>query len=250
MTKTKKLLGFGCSHASGAEIDGSMDSDYNRKHSFGAVLAESLDRHFVSLSSHGSTNATIARMIIEYIENNYEEDTDDLFVLIPWTESIRIEIPSMSPIWYNEVDKGMDYHSKTYHNYHRVNLGLTEADGYPIDLQSYQKFIAENENYFQIYSANLVLQIQYYLKSKNIPYVMCNTMHMFTESKWINFYLDRIDKSCYMDCLDNESAFYWYYKNQGYENPKATYWHHDETPHQMFAEKLRKFVVNNRILDR
>jgi hypothetical protein len=249
MAKEKILLGLGCSHASGAEIDGHMNSEYNRNNSFGAKLAEMLGRKFISVATSGATNNTIARMAIEWIENNYVEDEMDLFVLCPWTEPTRMEVPSNMPIWYNEVDVGIHYHSKTYHNFHRVNLGLTEDDGFPGDILTYQKFMADNQTFLQIGAANLVLQIQYYCNSKNLPYLMCNTMNMFDENKWINFYLDRIDKSRYMECLENEKCFFWYYRNDGYENPKARYWHHNEIPHQMYAEKLHNFIEQNHILD-
>ena len=44
-----------------------------------------------------------------------------------------------------------------------------------------------------------------------------------------------------MDLLDNDAAFFWHYRNAGYENPKAKYWHHNEEPHRLFAEKLFNF---------
>ena len=41
-----------------------------------------------------------------------------------------------------------------------------------------------------------------------------------------------------------EEGFFWFYRNQGFENPKAKYWHHDETPHRLQAERLFNFINN------
>jgi hypothetical protein len=40
----------------------------------------------------------------------------------------------------------------------------------------------------------------------------------------------------------NDQSFFIKYKNLGYTNLKAKYWHHDETPHAMFADELFKFI--------
>lgn len=242
MDKEKVLLFVGCSHAAGAEMDGSFESDYNRKNSFGNLLADHLGYRAINLGSAGCTNSTIARSVIEWVEKHYDPSVMDLFVLTAWTESTRIEIPAQNPIWYHEADRYADFTSKTYHYYHRVNLGLTEADGFPSDILTYQKFMAENETFLQIYSANLVLQLQYFLKEKNINYLMCNTMHMFDKNDYINFYLKQIDQNRYIDAFQNDKVFYWYYRNNGYENPKAQYWHHNEIPHKLYAEKLFNFI--------
>jgi len=66
-------------------------------------------------------------------------------------------------------------------------------------------------------------------------------MHMFSEDVKLNFYLDQIDQSCYMNLRDNNQSFYHKYKNLGYQNPKATYWHHNEDPHRLYANDLYDF---------
>ena len=241
-TKEKVLLVVGCSHAAGAEINGIFESKYNREHSFGNVLANKLGYRPVNLGSSGATNATISRTVIEWIERFYNPTTMELFVLCAWTESTRIEVPVENPVWYHEPDTYSDYKSKTYHLFHRLNLGINESDGFPKELLKYQKFMTENQTFLQIYTANLVLQIQYYLKSKNINYLMVNTMHMFDRNEYINFYLKQIDYKKYMNPLNNNSSFYWYYKNKGYENTKAEYWHHNEIPHNLYAEKMFNFL--------
>lgn len=242
-SKEKILLFLGCSHAAGAEIEGEFESKYNRDHSFGNLFAKKIGYKTVNLGSSGATNATIARSTIEWINRFYNPDIMELFVLVAWTESTRIEVPAKNPIWYHESDEFSDYKSKTYHNYHRVNLGLTVSDGFPKEVLSYQRFMTENQTFLQIYSANLVLQIQYFLESKNINYLMCNTMDMFDKNEYIDFYLRQINLKRYIEPFNNDNSFYWYYKNQGHVNIKAHYWHHNEIPHSLYAEKLYNFLT-------
>ena len=80
------------------------------------------------------------------------------------------------------------------------------------------------------------------MNPKQILKNMTNTMKMFSpENTHLQFYINLVDQSKYMDMLDNDAAFFWHYRNAGYENPKAKYWHHNEEPHRLHAEKLFKF---------
>ena len=99
-------------------------------------------------------------------------------------------------------------------------------------------FMTDNLTYIETISACLVLQIQYFLKMQDIPYSMCNTMHMFSDSRHLDFYKSQIDYTRYMD----NPIFYWKYANLGYKNPKAKYWHHNEIPHQLFSNELAEFI--------
>jgi hypothetical protein len=237
------MLINGCSHAAGAEIDGDQDSVYNRQHSFGNLLANKLGYTPVNISSSGSANASIARTTLEWINDNYSSDME-LFTLISWTESSRMEIPSENETWYEGSNHSADWFSKTSKDFFRINQGWKGGDFYEKRiLPEYHRFIVKNLEYLEIQSANHVLQLQYFLKSISVNYLMCNTMHMFSQdNKYLNFYLSLIDKKHYLDLLDTDNAFYWKYKNQGYENPKAKYWHHNEKPHELYADELFNFI--------
>jgi len=244
MTKKKIMIIAGCSHTAGAEMDGNQDSKYNRKNSFGNLLANKMGYTPINIASSGSTNASIARTVLEWISKNYNKDTIDLFVLIAWTESSRMEVPSEQGTWYDGANLSADWLSETSKDFFRINQGWKGGDFYEKrTLPEYHRFIAKNLEYLEIQSANYVLQIQYFLKSISVNYLMCNTMHMFApENKYLNFYLGLIDNKHYMDVVDPDKAFYWKYKNQGYENPKAKYWHHDEVPHRLYADELFNFI--------
>jgi hypothetical protein len=248
MKKENIMLIAGCSHSAGAEIDGSQDSPYNRQNSYGNLLAKKLNYSPINISSSGSTNATIARNVLEWCSKNYNADSMNLFVLVSWTESSRMEIPSKQLTWYEGANLSADWSSETSKYFLRINQGWAGGDGYEKrTVPYYQRFIAQNLMYLEVLSANLVLQLQYFLKLHSLRYVMCNTMHMFSTSEYLDFYLNLIDESRYLDLQDPNLAFYWKFKNKGFNNPKAKYWHHNEEPHKLYADELLNFVNKNGI---
>jgi hypothetical protein len=245
--KKKIMLIAGCSHAAGAEVDGNEDSAYNRQHSFGNVLGDKLGRQNINIASSGSTNSTIARSVLEWFAREYNSETMDVFVVVGWTESSRLELPVDNREAHYEINSpSIDWISQTGKSFIRINQGWTGADAWEREiLPGYQKFIAENLTYLEIVSANLVLQLQYFFKMHGVEYVMCNTMHMFERCKPLQFYLTMIDATRYINFDNNDNCFYWKYRNAGYTNPKAKYWHHNETPHSLYAEELLTFISSN-----
>lgn len=236
----KLLLIAGCSHAAGSEIDGTEDSEFNRKNSFGSILAKKMGREPVNIACHGATNATISRSVLDWFQSEYNSKQTDVFVLLAWTESSRMEIPvdEQHLTSFDTMYPHADWASFTSRYFIRINQGWKGGAEWEKQLiPQYQNFIAENQSYLEIYSANLVLQMQYFLQNQHVPYLMCNTMHMFSENRNLNFYLNLIDKDNYLD-LNSKEGFYWKYRNLGYENKKAKYWHHDDIPHRLYAEEL------------
>lgn len=249
MKKEKIMLINGCSHSAGAEIDGTQDTKYNRDHSFGNLLAKRFNYKPVNISSGGSTNASIARSTLEWCLNYYNPELVELFVLISWTDSNRIEIPSPIEFYYNMANTCSDWHSKISNNFLRINPGWVGLNDYEKEVVPYyQDFISRNLTYLEIQSANLVLQLQYYFKSIQIKYVMCSSMIMFSDNDHIKFYLKLIDNLRYYDLNNFNSGFYWKYRNQGYKNPKAKYWHHNEIPHSLYCEELSNFIKDNGLI--
>lgn len=247
----KILLIAGCSHAAGSEINGLEDSVYNRQQSFGAQLARMVDRTPVNISINGATNSCIARSTLKWFEHNYDASKMDVAVLIAWTESTRLEIPSDRGFQYRHSSKCADWYDETMETYFRINFGWEGGDPEEKALfPRYHKFMAENESLLELWSANYILQIQYFLKSLNVKYVMCNTMHMFSNnSKHVKELTNLVDeRNFYKLHGSKDDAFFWKYRNLGYENPKAKYWHHNEVPHQLYAEELYKFIEETKCL--
>lgn len=72
-------------------------------------------------------------------------------------------------------------------------------------------------------------------------------MHMFSSYvKQIENLLPLIDQTKYLHMMHDGESFYIKYKNLGFENPKAQYWHHNEEPHKAYAEDLYKFIEESK----
>lgn len=250
--KTKITLIAGCSHSAGSEIDGTEDSEFNRNNSFGSVLSNMLDRKPVNISMNGATNATIARSVLNWFNTEYDEDTMDVVVLIGWTEPTRLEVPWHHLKWYEESNTSADWFDKTANLFNRVIFGWDGGTPEEKKVFNYfHRFISDYPSMVETLSANLVLQLQYFFKSKNIKYLMCNTLYMFTsDDEAIETLVNLIDTNHYYNprCTQDE-AFYWKYRHMGYINEKATYWHHGTEPHRLFAEELYNFAKENKCLD-
>jgi hypothetical protein len=202
------------------------------------------------MAEPGSTNPTIARSIIQWFNEKYDFETMEVFVLIGWTDCTRMEVPWHRKTWYSEHNPFHDYHANSGENYNRINLGWPGGDPEErIFIADYHKFIAKNENYLEILSANIILQLQYFLQAKRINYLMCNSTHVFSKrNQYTSFYLDQIDNTKYYEFEDSEKSFYIKYKNAGYTNSKAKYWHHNEAPHALYADELHKFIKEQKCL--
>ena len=244
------MLIAGCSHAAGSEINGLEDSVYNRQHSFGNLVAFNYGYKPINISQNGMTNSGITRSILKWIEKFYDPNKIELFVLVSWTESTRLEIPADRNFWYNGSSKAADWFDETANTYFRINLGWEGGDAEEKALfPSYQKFMVQNEKFLELTSINNVLLVQYLLQSKDIKYIMCNAMHMFTlPSKHNQELLSLVDSSRYYNMKNNDASFFWKYRNLGYSNPKAKYWHHGEEPHQLYAKELCEFIGENKCL--
>lgn len=246
MIKQKIALIAGCSHSAGSEIDGKLDSDYNRLNSFGALLSEKLGHTPINIAVSGSTNSGIARSILLWFNENYDPDTMEVFVCVGWTESSRLEVPAQDrPGDYHSGNPCINWYDSSANSFYRLNFGWTGNTAYEKTMiPKYREFMADNQLILENWSATYVLQIQYFLKSLNVPYVMCSTMHMFQpEEHFTSYLVNLIDKTRYYNLnTTQDESFYWKYRNLGYENTKAKYWHHDEEPHRLYAEELYKFI--------
>jgi hypothetical protein len=246
----KIMLIAGCSHAAGSEINGLEDSVYNRQHSFGNLVAFNYGYRPINIAQNGMTNSGITRSILKWIEKHYDPSKMELFVLVSWTESTRIEVPSNRNFLYNISCKAADWFDETSNTYFRINFGWEGGDAEEKALfPYYQEFMANNSNLLELQCINNVLLIQYRLQALNVKYVMCNAMHMFTTSNKHNKdLLSMVDSNRYYNMHNNDAAFFWKFRNLGYTNSKAKYWHHGEEPHQLYAKELCEFIGENKCL--
>lgn len=247
--KQKIMLIAGCSHTAGSEIDGNIDSLYNRQNSYGNLLAKSLGYTPINIAVAGFTNSAIARSVLEWFSTQNLDDKE-VFVLIGWTECARVEAPFEYPTFHNETNaKDADWFSNTSINFLQINVGHKNFSEREKDIQSdYQNFIVRRTEYLEMVSANLVLQLQYFLKYKEVKYLMLNTSHMFSSeyNKYLQFYLQLIDKTNYYNFNNNKLSFFHKFKELGFKNFKAKYAHHNEEPHKLYARELYRFIMEKK----
>jgi hypothetical protein len=240
------MLIAGCSHTAGSEIDGETDSPYNRQHSYGNLLANKLGYAPVNIAVCGYTNSAIARSVLEWFSQHDTTDLD-IFVLVGWTESVRIEAPFEFPTWHNKLNgQYCDWFSESSTDFLQITVLHKGYSDREKDIQEdYQTFMVRQSPYLEVVSANLVLQLQYFLKHKNVPYLMLNAGYMFSESnqKYLKVYHQMIDKNRYYKFDNNHESFYSKFKRLGYKNNIAKYDHHGEEPHNLYSEELYKYIT-------
>ena len=249
--KEKIILIAGGSDPAGSEIDGTPDSAYNREHSFGNQLAKRLNRRPINIAMRGVSNSCIMRSVLEWFEKFYDSNTMDVFVLVGWANSSRMEAPFHRPTWYNEQNPNADWVSETSFDYLQIQHGLKSPnrDERHI-LDRYNDFIIHDEIFLEILSANYALQLQYFFKMNKVPYLLVNTLYQFTKTNnHIQFYLRQIDGKRYLDFDNNEEPFYYKYAAMGYKNLKAQYFHHSEEPHLRYAEHLQNYINQHNLED-
>jgi hypothetical protein len=246
--KEKILLIAGCSHAAGSEINGQEDSVYNRQRAFGALVAEHFGYKSVSIAQNGMNNSGISRSILKWFQKNYDPTRMEVFVLVAWTESTRLEVPMERLYYYNDSSKAADWFDQTANHYMRVTFGWEGGDPEEKAIMThYHKFMAQNETFLELQSVQLALQIQYFLKSLNVNYLMCNSLHMFnTKVKQVKEMVSLIDETKYYNVFNNEASFYQRYRDLGYVNELAKYWHHGEEPHRLYAKELIDYMEANK----
>lgn len=244
----RKLLISGCSNAAGFDITDKNDSQLNRSKSFGNLLAHKFHLDPINAALGGATNNSITRIVIDYCENN---DVKDLCVLIAYTDIDRLDVPWTTEIDHTYGNVATDYYKNTYSAFNHINVnwpGLGEEQQL---LPPYHDFILNNPSYMEINGAIQTLLLQNYLENRSIPYVMCNTMHMYDKHGLdippaVALYMDWIDTRYYLNPFDNSQCFFWYYKDLGYDS-RGEFWHHGEEPHALYADQLENFIIERNI---
>lgn len=244
--REKVMLISGCSHTSGSEIDGTADSVFNRQRSYGNLLADKMGYRPINIALNGNSNGGILRNTIEWITTEYDPQKIDLFVLVGWTEPYRIDFP-LSEGDRNGPASFPDWKSKTTDNFFQANVFGNSNDRQKQRLIKYVKpFLIECPAYFEIYTLNLMLHLQHFLRYYRIKYLMVNTMHSIQPEfqKFSKVYVDQIDNNYFYKFGYEHSypGFYWHYKDLGYHNKQSIFDHHDEKPHQLFANELYQFI--------
>lgn len=244
----KTMLIAGCSHAAGSEIDGSQDSEYNRQHSFGNLIANNIGYKPINICQMGNTNSSIARSVMEYVLTESKPD----FVFVAWTDSIRVEAPYYRPTDYKRFNTNIDWYDNTGEDYLRISMLISsiqveEERELTLDFQS---FTIRNEYYTEINNMMHIINLQNFLKLHDIPYMMVNTNYMFEKMHCtIRWYFKLIDTLRYPNFENNQENFYPKYKNLGYSNPLAKYYHHGLDAHLDYSKHITEYILQNNLLE-
>ena len=259
MDKEKILLITGGSDPMGTEIDGTHDSEYNRRHSFAGRLTDTgrifQDYTPVNICAGGISNSFILRNTLLWFEKNYDPETQDVFCVVGWTDSSRWETPlenssDMKPLW-----PCGDWLAKENDDYLGINIGWAheEREDFPEQERMhkvYYDFIVNSPpQQMELTSLNIALQLQWFFKSKNIPYLMTDTLHnVKTDQVFVDPYLNMVDKLRYINFGQPEESFYSIYEKLGYTNPKAKYFHHGEDAHLHYSHLLEDHIIKHNLL--
>ena len=78
---------------------------------------------------------------------------------------------------------------------------------------------------------------------------MCNTMPFFLDNiNAIKNVIPLVDANKYYQLNNKDEAFFHKYRELGYVNEKAKYWHHAKEPHSLYADELLEFNGKNKCL--
>jgi len=249
------MLIAGCSHAAGSEIDGNLSSPENRKASFGNVLAGMMDHQPINIARNGSSNSAIHRSVINWFTLNkkiVENKNNNIFVLINWAESCRLEAP-LPHVQNSNQDTCADWADPTMQDYMQVNSmtdphTVTTHEKEPF--VTTQRFLVYSEIYTEILTAKDALSLQYFFQTQdNIRHLMTNSGIAFHNHnmRHLKPYLEKLDTLHYYKYRDNTQGFFEKYNNAGMTNPLATYGHHGADAHLARATDLHNYIKQKNI---
>ena len=141
----------------------------------------------INLALPGFSNEYIASKTIDYIEDNWESiDPETTVVMIGWTEFCRTVIYTERGCFNYSVPL-IDKYLRVFNDEYPKSKDLQQRINFLEAIQPFQDYyindtVSTNTDYFR--HVNLILMLQYYLKSKGIRYVFWNSLINFPR---INF---------------------------------------------------------------
>ena len=248
------MLIAGCSHAAGSEIDGTLSSPDNRKASFGNQLARLIDHEPINIARNGSSNSAIHRSVLNWFtlnQNLVQNKNNNLFVLVNWAESCRMEAPVPHAVGIDQ-DTCADWADPSFVDSVQVNVMTDPHHVAPQEKEQFlttQRFLVYSEIYTEMLTAKDALSLQYFFKAEGIRYLMTNSGVAFSNHnmRHLKPYLSKIDAKKYYMYRNNDYGFYEKYKKQGCINPLANYGHHGADAHYSRATDLNNYIKQKNI---
>jgi len=241
----KTLVAVGCSHTAGAEIDGNTTSFYNRQNCFAAQLAKKLGYNYINVSVNGASNQFIHRKVIEYI-TNYMENPKEVFFLIGWTSSERMELRYSE----NNDFEYLNFADLEDRKYFPFTSGTHKKIILDDKMKKLNKFtdilfdyhLKENER------ATLAYSTQQTLKSLEIPYFMFNSCNGIERTEYTGAIIDKLDRTNYYEPDNGDYAYFPYCKFVLKHENFAPYWHHFKPAHDDYTNVLYSILKERNII--
>jgi len=239
------LVTIGCSHTSGAMLDGRNGTSWkNKAMSFGGLLAEKYDLSHYNLGVPGGSNGYIYKATINFI-NNYMHDYDDYIFLIGWTSTMRMELryPENSKHVHKMVGDFLDLKHVPY------TLGTDPKLFHTREVRELVKLapLVLYENMLETDWAMYAYTLQEIFKSKKIKYYMMNTCHDLPVHDKNEIFVNNLDTRFYYNPTDFDSSMLYYALNKGFE--KTECWHLKTDGHEAWAEKLDNLMSEQGLFD-
>ena len=244
----KVLVINGCSHSVGSEISGQGISDSRecRDKSFGALLAQKLDRKPIHLALPAGSNDRILRTTLAWIGDNIDaiqsKKIDPIF-LIHWTGTQRSEFRvNTEPCYTPFVD-----HRNNDDSYRPMAVGVQSmSSGVTKKITEwFNHLFVYDEIYWTDNKLKNILALQGIFKSMGLQYWFGDSFDAFScNKKSLNFEsVSKLVNRTYFPYFDNlEMTYYWYCKNEGFKNIDPTHqiWHLGADAHTFYSEFLVK----------
>jgi hypothetical protein len=261
-----KLFTFGDSWSEG--VGGNIDEEHTtdipeektiirQKYCWPKHLSGLLKCEFVNLGIGAFSNNAIFNLIHHQLKN--EIITQDDFVVIMWSSSLRDQLPFFPNedslhIW------GERYKSKQ----HLIKYIFDGITGNNINYNRVEKDFRDyyinnlfNNSYYDIVNQNYILHLQFMFKQMGIQYLFCDAFDNMIGKDII----DGIDNS---NLIDNSR--YWGYKEKtladllinlkrkdvwednSYWNQSTQGKHPSDIGYKLIAEELYKFIINSNLI--
>jgi len=236
LSDRKYLIGVGCSHFAGSEIEGpekSLRTAYSLNRAIPGRVAEHFKLNYINLAKPAGSNGYIYRTIIETVQEwiNNGRDPSELFIVIGWSTDERYEFTWEGEHWHwaNGKDASLIYNNGIGPDF---STWFKALQLYNTDFQfgAHKKLIN-------------ILTLHEYLKSRNVAYVQLASCAKIDPSTW----------------EDNEGILHGFPYHTFHEPTESfidqyletesehfTPWlHADAYLHNKYAEKLIQFIETN-----
>ena len=220
------LYANGCSLATGCEAVAEEHINYEK--SFPNMIADTLGWEHLNAALPGGSNQRIVRTTIYFVEKWLEENKspDDLFVLISWTGTDRLEISHGNDRYHLLVH---DLDTEIYNNIPRLVR------------RHYESYLAAVDNRESINLQNVLL-MQSFLKNNNINYLFLNGIDEWTKKflEHDQIIYNALDKQHYLDGGRDRGFMRQWLRNQGF--PYAPEGHFREDAYAAYASMIVDYL--------